>query len=350
MNNSKYIRQISLPQVGNQGQQKLSQARVLVVGAGGLGNAVLPYLASMGIGTIGVIDGDRIALSNLHRQVLFSENDIEQSKAEVAVNKLKVQFPEVSFTAYNKFLTAENALQLFRQYDVVVDATDAIKVRYIINDASVLTKTPFVHASVYRFQFQVATFNVNGSGTYRCMYPNPPKTVQSCAEAGVMPTTVAMAGLYQANEVLKYTLQIGDLLTNKVLLVDTLTNTQHQFKYKTKETPIVTETFFYNEHKVQNIEYVSFIEAKQKNGLFLDVRNADETPKLDFENYRQIPLQQLEDNLKSIPKSQPIFVFCQSGTRSKEAYNILKENYDAYCLSDNAPEIKTYEKKENSIY
>ena len=338
MKQDKYIRQIALPQVGEQGQQKLHQARVLVIGAGGLGNAVLPYLASSGIGAIGIVDGDAVSLSNLHRQVLFAETDIGQPKADVAYKKLSAQFPETEITAYNAFLSGENALELFAGYDMIVDATDSIAIRYLINDACVLSKKPFVHASVYRFQFQVAVFNVGGSGTYRCLYPTPPKSVQNCAEAGVMPTTVALAGLFQCNEVLKYLLNIGELLTNEVLLFDVLRNQEERFKYQPKEHAFITEDFFYESY--QPVEMKPFAET-EPSGLFLDVRLPGEQPQLSMKNYFQLPLSELEKSGLHEAKERPIYVFCQTGKRSKQAYRFLKQqNFEqVFCLIENAPEI-----------
>jgi molybdopterin/thiamine biosynthesis adenylyltransferase/rhodanese-related sulfurtransferase len=338
MKQDKYIRQIALPQVGEQGQQKLHQARVLVIGAGGLGNAVLPYLASSGIGAIGIVDGDAVSLSNLHRQVLFAETDIGQPKAEVAQKKLSAQFPETEIEAYNTFLSGENALDLFAGYDMIVDATDSIAIRYLINDACVLSKKPFVHASVYRFQFQVAVFNVEQSGTYRCLYPNPPKTVQNCAEAGVMPTTVALAGLFQCNEVLKYLLNLGELLTNEVMLFDVLQNQEERFKYQPKDHSFVTEAFFYESY--QEVELTAFANVRE-DGLLLDVREVDELPELSIKNYLQLPLSELENNLADISREKPIYIFCQTGKRSKQAYQLLKQQkFDqVFCLIENAPEI-----------
>jgi molybdopterin/thiamine biosynthesis adenylyltransferase/rhodanese-related sulfurtransferase len=346
MEESRYLRQITLPQIGEKGQEKLTKASVLVVGAGGLGNAVLPYLASSGIGKIGIIDGDVVSKSNLHRQILFSENDLKQSKSTTAAEKLRFQFPNILIKNYDEFLNAQNALKIFKEFDIIVDATDNINIRYLINDACILTGKPFVHASVYRFQFQIATFNFENSGTYRCLYPNAPKDFQSCAEAGVMPVTVAMAGIYEANEVFKYFLNIGKLLTDKMLLVDTLNNEQHLFKYEKKENNYITEDYFLKEYS-QKTEIISYQDAKELNGTFLDVRNADEEPRLSFENYLQIPISDLEENLDKIPTEKPIFIFCQSGKRSRAAAKILscKNFNEIYCLKENAPEINDKENK-----
>ena len=345
MRENRYTRQIALPQVGIEGQEKLRKARVLVVGAGGIGNAVLPYLASSGIGAIGVIDGDSVAYSNLHRQVLFSEDDINASKSITICEKLSVQFNDVSFEPYSDFLTGENALKLFNQFDLIVDATDSIVARYLINDACTLTHKPFVHASVYRFQFQVATFNVRESGSYRCLYPTPPKEVQSCAEAGVMPSTVAMAGLYQANEVFKYFLDIGDLLTNKMLLVDTLSNRHDHFTYTAKQHYFITPSYFTEQYRqVDEIHYADTV----KEGIFLDVRNEDEQPFTALDNCIKVPLSSLEDNLSRLPKEKSIYIFCQSGRRSVLAYHMLKEKQynTVYCLHENAKHINEVKSKE----
>ena len=345
MNENRYIRQISLPHVGLDGQEKLKQARVLVVGAGGLGNAVIPYLASSGAGTIGVIDGDTVAYSNLHRQIVFAEQDIDASKSETICKKLGKQFSDVSFEAYNTFLSGQNALAIFSKYDLIVDATDAIAARYLINDACILAQKPFVHASIYRFQFQVASFNVGQSGTYRCLYPIPPKNAQSCAEAGVMPTTVALAGLYQANEVFKYFLAIGEMLTNKMLLVDTLSNRHDSFAYTTKEHAFLTPSYYTETYSP--VEKIRFADTKA-DGFFLDVRNADEEPNVSLNNYQKIALNQLAKSLTALPRDKPIYIFCQSGARSVAAYQMLKENEfnNVYCLHENANQINAIKRKE----
>lgn len=342
--NNRYIRQISLPQVGEAGQERLKNASVLIVGAGGLGHASLPYLASSGIGTIGIIDGDIVSESNLHRQILFSNENIDQQKSKVASDKLKAQFPDVNIETYSSFLDGGNAIDLFKKYDLIVDATDSIEVRYLINDACILTGKTFIHASVFRFQFQVAVFNYKNSGTYRCLYPTAPKNTQSCAEAGVMPTTVALAGLYQANEVFKYFLGTGDLLANKLLLVNTLTNKQDVFKYKKNEDIVVTRESFDAEHCTV-YPTITFKEAEKKEGIFLDVRNLDELPKVELNHLKRIPLADLSDSFGSLNKEKSIFIFCQSGKRSRAAAKILSENNfkHIYCLSENASEIK-YEK------
>lgn len=345
MRDEKYIRQIVLPQLGASGQQKLYNAKVLIVGAGGLGNVILPYLASSGVGTIGIIDGDTIALSNLHRQILFTESEIGKSKVAIISKKLKYQFPETKIVSFNEYLSVDNALSIFKEFDIIVDATDHIDIRYLINDACVITNKPFVHASIYRFQFQIATFNVKQSGTYRCLYTNPSRNTKDCKEAGVMPTTVALAGMYQANEVIKLIIKTGKLFTNQLVLVDTLYNKQHTFSYKTKKHEFINELFFNAEYQKKEIQKISYSEALQSEGVFLDVRQLTEQPVILLENLIQIPLQRLEDNLSQLPKDRPIYIFCQSGIRSSTAFQLLQQaHFDKiFCLEENALEINTYE-------
>ena len=334
MINERYIRQVKLPQVGEKGQTKLAQAKVLVVGAGGLGNALLPYLASAGVGKLGIVDGDTVALSNLHRQVLFNEQDIGQKKSTVLTTKISQQFPDAIVEDYPFFLHLDNAKELLSHYDLILDATDDNDSRYLIDDKCFELGKPFVHASIYRFQFQVAVFNVTGSGTYRCLYPQQAALKQNCSDAGVMPTTVALAGLYQANEALKYVLGCGELLTNKVLLVDTL-SLKHSFFSYTKSTEQTR-----NNQRV--IPLKSLVEVSE-GAVLLDVRNKEEQPMIRAENCIQIPLKQLSKHLPSLSNKE-IAVFCQTGKRSKEAFEILRSNgyNQAYCLREQANDIYNY--------
>jgi molybdopterin/thiamine biosynthesis adenylyltransferase/rhodanese-related sulfurtransferase len=338
MNDSRYIRQTTLPQVGNEGQEKLQKARVLVVGAGGLGNALLPYLASSGIGTIGIVDGDTVALSNLHRQVLFCEADIGKLKVDVAVSYLKKRYKNLKIQAYPYFLSSQNASDLIATYDLVVDATDERGVRYVLDDYCFKLEKPWVHASIYRFQFQVATFNVNGSGTYRCLYPEKTGETPSCSDAGVMPSTVALAGLYQANEVFKYFIAIGELLTNKLLMVDTLNLKHNFFEYENQRN----QAKRFTENTESAISRRS-IEELAPSSLLLDVRSPEEEPHIVAENYLQIPVDQISEQL-SLLKGREVGIFCQTGKRSIAALKILKENgiEQAFCLIEQAEEVKNY--------
>ena len=355
MNNERYIRQIRLPNVGTEGQQKLSEASVLVIGVGGLGNALLPYLVASGIGKVGVVDGDRVSLNNLHRQTLFTEQDVGALKVEVAKSKLQTLNTEVIIQGISNYLNADNAIALFKQYDVIVDATDRVPVRYLINDAAVLTRSPFVHAALYRFQVQLSVFNYQEGPTYRCLYPTPSKETQSCDTAGVMPSTVAIAGALQANEVMKLILGIGQPLSGTLLLLDTLTNQQHRFRFEKNRELHITEASFAAAHQKDDPKTISLLEAYDKEGWFVDVREPDELPKLSMENYLQYPLSKLASTPLPLEKDQNIFLFCQSGARSAAAFNLLKEYQfgNLYCLEENAPELSkldTHEKEKDRIH
>jgi adenylyltransferase/sulfurtransferase len=339
--NTRYSRQINLPQVGFAGQKKLDAARVLVIGSGGLGCAVLPYLAASGIGHIGIIDGDVVSESNLHRQILYTTEDIGQPKVSIAQKKLKALNPNIQIIAENAYLTGENALKTVKNYDLIVDGTDTIAARYLINDACVLAGKPFVHASIYRFQAQVSVFNYQNGPTYRCLFPSPPKDAPSCAEAGVLGTSVALAGMLQANEVMKMILGIGEVLSGQLLLKDGLTNKQDIFRFsKNKDIQITLESFK-KEHQ-QEIKRINFASAKARSGIFLDVRQKQEKPAINLPNLVQIPVQQLRDEFTQLPRNTAIYIFCQSGKRSEVGYKLLAENdfKNLYCLQENAPELE----------
>lgn len=220
----RYSRHMLLPEIGPAGQRKISQGRVLVVGTGGLGSPTAYYLAAAGVGRLGVIDGDIVDLSNLGRQIIHSTADIGRPKVISAADKLGRLNPEIEVVTHEGRLTNENALDLFREYDVIVDGTDNFATRYLINDACVFTGRPFVHGSVLRFEGQASTF-IPGSGPcYRCLYPTPPApgSVPSCQEAGVLGPVPGIIGTIQALEVLKLLTGAGQTLVGRLLLFDGL--------------------------------------------------------------------------------------------------------------------------------
>lgn len=219
----RYSRHILLPEVGGKGQRKLLQSRVLVVGAGGLGSPVIMYLAAAGVGTIGVVDFDRVELSNLQRQVIHGTADLGRLKVESAAAKARDINPDVVVEPHALRLTAENALDLIGRYDVVVDACDNFPTRYLANDACVLLAKPLVHGAIYRFDGQATVFRP-GNGCYRCLFPAPPPpgSVPSCAEAGVLGVLPGIIGAIQAAETIKVLLGIGDTLAGRLLIFDAL--------------------------------------------------------------------------------------------------------------------------------
>ncbi len=322
----RYSRQIQLPQVGKTGQQKLNDAKVLVVGAGGLGCAILPYLTASGIENIGIIDGDTIEESNLHRQILYNEKGIDKKKVHVAKQHLEVLNSHTKIEIYDCYLTGENAIQIFKIYDIIVDATDSLQTRYLINDACVITKKPFVYGSIYRFEGQVSVLNYKNGPTYRCLFKNNDVEITNCQESGVLGTSVGLVGMLQANEVMKLILETGDILSGKLLLYNALNNTQSCFQFAKDDSIIVDEAFFNSEYLTEEIKQITVEEAISKKDRFIDVRELGEAPKIELPNTIQMPLSVIENELNQIDKNESYAIFCQSGQRSISAIKILKQH------------------------
>jgi molybdopterin/thiamine biosynthesis adenylyltransferase/rhodanese-related sulfurtransferase len=332
METTRYNRQIILPEVGSNGQQKLQQAKVLIIGAGGLGVAVLPYLAAAGIGEIGIIDDDRIEMSNLQRQVIYKSSSVGKSKVlEAAAMALELN-PSIKINAITEKLDSKNAISLFEEYDIMVDATDNLKTKYLINDACCATNKPFVYGSIYKFEGQVSVFNYKNGPTYRCLFPEEVNDARNCKDAGVMGISVGIIGMFQANEVLKMVLGIGELLSGKLLVYNMLDNEQQKFEFSKKVTNSIDKLTFENKYNlVDNFttEILASVASEQINNtrvVFLDVRNLDEYPKITIKNSIQLPLDRLEAELNQLDVNVELFVFCQSGIRSKKAVEILRNN------------------------
>ncbi|WP_289661743.1 HesA/MoeB/ThiF family protein [Flavobacterium panacagri] len=326
---NRYNRQIILPEIGENGQQKLAESKVLVIGAGGLGSAILPYLASAGVGEIGIADHDVIEISNLHRQVIYKTSAIGKSKAKEAKALISELNPLVKVKAISEKLSGKNALSLFRKYDIIVDATDNISIKYLINDACLTTNKPMVYGSIFRFQGQVSVFNYQNGPTYRCLYPDENLDALNCEDAGVIGVSVGIIGMLQANEVLKMILGIGEVLSGKILVYNILNNEQQKYDFdKSDFQSISRETFEekYNKTEIEEVNFESVLDEINKDAvLFLDVRNIDESPKISLQNQIQIPLMHLEKQIEKLDKNQPIYIFCQSGIRSKIAVELLQK-------------------------
>lgn len=218
---NRYSRHILLEDIGVEGQEKIAAGKVLVVGAGGLGAPVLLYLAAAGVGTIGIIDGDVVDLSNLQRQVIHFTEDVGRPKIESAREKIARVNPDVNVVVYNKFFTAQNAFDIIKDYDIVVDGTDNFPVKFLINDACVLAGKPFSHGGILRFEGQTFTY-LPGHACYRCLFnsPPPPNAVPTCSQAGVLGAIAGVLGTIQATEVLKFLIGTGELLTDRLLTFD----------------------------------------------------------------------------------------------------------------------------------
>jgi molybdopterin/thiamine biosynthesis adenylyltransferase/rhodanese-related sulfurtransferase len=342
----RYQRQILLKELGVAAQEKLEQAKVLVIGAGGLGCPVLQYFAAVGVGTIGIIDDDIVSLTNLHRQVLYNMNDIGLSKAEVAAEKLKLLNDEINIISYNRRLTNENALSIIKEYDIVIDGTDNFSSRYMINDACVLLNKPLVYGAISKFEGQVAVFNVKNNQSsrainYRDLFPVPPKDneVLNCAEAGVIGVLPGIIGTMQANETIKLITGIGEPLINKMFTYNALDNSVYEFNLSVNKEaqqliPKDEETFLEMDYdwlcasQINNafeIDLATFNDLIiDDNTIVIDVREKHEQPFVDEFEHIQIPLSELINN-KMLVDRDNVVVFCQSGKRSLQAAELLNE-------------------------
>jgi molybdopterin/thiamine biosynthesis adenylyltransferase len=351
---SRYNRQIILPEIGENGQYKLLKSKVLVIGAGGLGAAILPYLAAAGVGEIGIVDDDVVELSNLQRQVIYKSSSVGKYKVEEAKAMIAALNPDVKVKAVAEKLSGKNAIDLFEKYDIVVDATDNLQIKYLINDACLVTNKPMVYGSIFRFQGQVSVFNYQNGPTYRCLYPDENSSSVNCTDAGVIGISVGIIGLLQANEVIKIILQTGEVLSGKILVYNTLNNEQQKYDFEKSDAFAIDrntfeEKYSQKENLVQEISAQAVLDQiDNQEVLFLDVRNADELPEITFKNSIQIPLMDLEKETEKLDPNQTFYVFCQSGIRSKMAVELLqkKKFKDVKSISGGALVIKQLLKEE----
>ncbi|PJJ09228.1 adenylyltransferase/sulfurtransferase [Flavobacterium sp. 1] len=333
-NSKRYSRQIILPEIGEAGQQKLQDAHVLVIGAGGLGCPVLQNLASTGVGNIGIVDGDTVDETNLHRQLLYTLEDCGNSKAETAKKAILKLNPEITVTVFSEFFTPQNATRIVEGYQIIVDCTDAIAVRYLINDVSVAKKIPMVYASIHKFEGQVSVFNYKNGPSYRCLFPEQESldAVPNCAESGVLGILPNTLGLFQATEVLKIILEIGTVLSGKLLIYDALHFQTQIIDFvknpKAIEKGFINGTMLLNRKKAnEDLTPESFLEKCSQLGIvIIDVRELEETPEFNGNNVIRIPLGGLEDYSKKLDKNQEIVLFCQTGQRSQIAMNYLQKS------------------------
>ncbi len=341
----RYRRHLSLAEVGVEGQALLLQSRVLLIGAGGLGCPLAQYLAAAGVGTIGIIDFDRVDASNLQRQVLYTTADVGRPKVEVARERIEAMNPDVEVHTYDLALTSDNTLKLFGDYDVVVDGTDNFPTRYLSNDACVLLGKPNVHGSVFRFDGQATVFDARFGPCYRCLYPEPPPlgSVPSCAEGGVLGVLPGLIALIQATETVKIITGIGEPLYGRLVQYDALTMEFNEFRLKKDpkcpvcgEQPSVTELIDYqgfcglaDEPQAEIAELsaaaVQSMQARGDDFLLLDVRESDEFMRARIEGSTLIPLGELEDRLAEIRdwKQRPVVVHCHHGGRGAKACKLL---------------------------
>lgn len=348
----RYSRHLIIPEFNIEGQRKLKAAKVLVVGTGGLGSPLLLYLTAAGVGTIGILDFDRVDDSNLQRQVLFSVDDVGKPKVEAAKKRLESLNPHVNFVVHDTRLTSENALDIISQYDLVADGTDNFPTRYLVNDACVLLGKTNVYASIFRFEGQVSVFNYrdaegNFGPNYRDMFPSPPPPglVPSCAEGGVIGVLPGIVGSLQANEVLKVISGVGDPLSGRLFLFDALSFTTRTLKiHKDPENPLTgtnptqKELIDYElfcgldgkekkkEVKEVSVRELAEMQARQEDFQLVDVREDYEVGIASIGG-ELIPLGQVAERFNQIRSDKKVVVYCRSGKRSADAIDLLEKKY-----------------------
>lgn len=338
---NRYQRQVILPEIGKKGQEKLAASRVLIVGAGGLGSPAAIYLALAGVGRLGLVDFDQVDLSNLHRQILYTQRDIGKPKLHVAKEKLKALNPEIQVDLYETKLTSQNALDILKNYDVIIDGTDNFKTRVLVNDACFFLKKPNVYGSVFKFEGQISVFDTASGPCYRCLYPEPPaqELIPNCAEAGVLGVLPGIVGTLQATEALKLLLEIGKPLIGKLLFFDTLSMKFNEMQFQKRrdcqlcgEAPTIASLqekggeCMSESHDVCDISVLDLkkrLDAGEE--LFLlDVREPFERDIVQLKNYA-IPLGQLKQRVQELNPECEIVVYCHHGGRSHQAAQFLKE-------------------------
>lgn len=336
MHYERYIRQINLAEFGSKAQSKLQKAKVLVVGAGGLGIPVLQYLNAMGVGTLGIVEHDTVDISNLHRQVLYDEKDIGKSKIQAVFNRLKQQNSNTKIELFDTFLNVENALEIISNFDLVMDCSDNFPTRYLVNDACVILKKPFIYGALHGFEGQVSVFNFNGGPTYRCLFPKMPDPGQipDCNTNGVLGIIPGIVGNFQALEAVKMLAGIGEVLSGSLLIYNGLLQNIYKVKF-----PLIPENLFidklqkkYDFEACQNHQTISGTALAQllENGeklQLIDVRTTEEFSQFHIDNSLNIPLDILENRLDEIDFSKAVYMICQSGVRSLKAIQILQKQY-----------------------
>ena len=346
----RYSRHLIIPDVGKTGQRRLKNAKVLVVGAGGLGSPALLYLAAAGVGTLGVIDFDVVDESNLQRQIIHGQSDIGRPKAVSAMESIREVNPLVNVVLHEERLDSDNAMQIFEPYDLIVNGTDNFATRYLVNDACVLLGKPYVWGSIYRFDGQASVFWAEHGPCYRCLYPEPPPPgmVPSCAEGGVLGVLCASIGSIQVNEAIKLIVGIGEPLVGRLMIYDALDMTYRQVKVRKDpecpvcgKNPTITELIDYEEfcgtvsEDAQKAAAGSTITAtelkdmldRDENIFLIDVREPNEYEIVSIPGATLIPKGEFLSGaaLEQMPQDKRIVLHCKSGQRSAEVLAVVKD-------------------------
>ncbi len=350
---NRYSRHLIIPEITLDGQRRIKAARVLCIGAGGLGSPLLLYLAAAGVGQIGIVDYDTVDFSNLQRQILHTSLDVGIPKVESARNTLLDINPNVNVHTYHTALDSSNALEIFRQYDIIVDGTDNFPTRYLVNDACVLLGKPNVYGSIFRFDGQVTIFWAARGPCYRCLYPEPPPAglVPSCAEGGVLGVLPGVIGTLQATEILKLITGTGQPLIGRLLIYDALKATFKELKLRKNPScpicgsqPTITQLIDYeafcgspaieaarrvDDPTVPSItpsELKSLLEKTDPNLILLDIREPHEAMIVSLPGFRLIPPAELPRRLHELDSAKPIILICKNGARSADAVKLLQHS------------------------
>ena len=344
---ARYSRHLLLPQIGVRGQQRLKAASVLIVGMGGLGSPIAAYLAAAGIGKLGLVDYDRVELSNLQRQILYSVQQEGEQKAVCAAERVRSINPEIEVNAFPLEFNAGNAREISAGYDILVDGTDNIPTRYLLNDLAVLTEKTYVYGSIFRFEGQVSVFGVDDGPCYRCLFsePPPPGVIPSCSSVGVMGVLPGIIGSIQAAEVIKLVTGAGSPLIGKLLLFDALDMSAEVVKVRKKQAcqicgaqPIIKDLIDYeawcrtgiqeefeqlaSEWDIEPLELMQLLDSEHP-PLLLDVREEFERAISALSGAVAIPLPDLENRLTELLPGCEVVIFCRNGVRSRDAARLL---------------------------
>tara|TARA_B110000444_G_scaffold261558_1_gene315309 strand:+ start:12398 stop:13564 length:1167 start_codon:yes stop_codon:yes gene_type:complete len=365
---NRYARHISLPQIGLEGQKAISSSKILVIGAGGLGSPVILYLAAAGVGKMGIIDFDDIDVSNLQRQVIHSNSEVGRNKAESAKSRIKQLNPEVEVEIWKERLTPENGMEIFQNdWDIVIDGTDNLPTRYLIDDLCSILDLPWIYGSIYRFEGQVSVFNLLGGPSYRDLFPEPPpsESVPSCAEGGVLGVLPGVIGSIQATEAIKIITGIGELLSGKLLIYDAermefnrLNFSKNESRVQVENLSLVMEMFIdegwcqsksnpsdreikelsYVDHKsmFQHITPAECIKRRKEGWkpFLLDVRSNQEYQqvRISFTDL-QVSHEEILSVTQTLPKDREILILCRSGMRSQiAALDLIDSGFDSNKL------------------
>jgi len=349
----RYSRHIIIPEVAMAGQKRLKNARVLAIGAGGLGSPALMYLAAAGVGTIGIVEFDVVDESNLQRQIIHGQSDVGRSKSESARDSIKEINPFVTVQVHEERLDSSNVMQIFTQYDLIVDGTDNFATRYLVNDAAVLLDKPYVWGSIYRFDGQASVFWAEYGPCYRCLYPEPPPPgmVPSCAEGGVLGVMAGTIGTFQANEAIKLITGIGESLVGQLVIYDALEAQVRKVRIRKDPNcavcgpnPTVTELIDYEafcgtisqeaadaarESTISVRDLEQMLAARERGEtdfVLIDVREPAEREIVAIDGSELIPKNEflLGDALQSLPQDKPAVFYCKVGSRSAEVLAVVK--------------------------